>query len=1199
MSGSDNNRFKLGGSGSTEGVHVYLKTAEGTTQQTQTISFAQPSVTVTLGSDYAIGDSFDMPTLSGAKTEVSYSSDNTGVAMYVDGKIKIMGVGTAVITATAIETAAWTGSTATLTVTINPASSSGTTTYTKVSSLTVGGTYLIVDKNDARLFTAATDGSYVNITPTNGVISDPTNSYAGYEFTVTQSGSKLCLMHNNQYLIDDYSGTSGNSTTGIVYESQKPADNYLYTCTVTDGVFFFTTKQRNGSDPNKDEYLYYKPSSMSGSDNNRFKLGGSGSTEGVHIYLKTNEGTPQQSQTISFTNPNPIWVVGQGYSLGSRYAIPTVTGNHTPVSYTIEPASIASIVNGQIQINGFGIATLTAVADETDQYSGATAQTTITIRDGSSTTTSAYVKVTSEPDNWAGTYLFVDESSSKAFAAFSNVSNYAVNVTINSDGTITSNSTVDTYALTVTDAGVAHANASGQEAYDVKNSAGNYVFYSSSTIQINSSNVRNNVSYYHAFKFFAAQGSTPAGVQVLSSGQSNGYNKYYLGYVSSAFGYAQSSDTRRIQLYKLSGDVTPTPGPGPDDPTPTTGTTYTKANSLTVGGTYVIMDVSDTRLFTAATSGSYETISPVNGVITDPDNSYAGYEFTVTQSGSKYCLMHDGQYLLCDYSTQGNSTTGLTYVSAKPSDEYLYSYTVSNGVFEFMTAQRNSTSTEEVLYYKPQSAGGTGPNTFKIGGSGKGVGVHLYLKGGSSSTKPVQNLSFANSTVTLPLETASGTYEVQRVQGAAGAVTYDSSNRSVATVDGTTITITGFGTTRIIASAAETSTYAATTHYYTLEVTRASQEGVWNLENDAVNQYLTAAMSSYPNSSSSVVGTYARNVSASNRLDWPNPVTVSWPTAITGTKYVVIYSDAAHASRVDYVGVTKSTSSSALVYNLIPGKTYYYGVVVGNSEVASGTFSTDGRRRMMKVGDDYGQNFANNCRDFGGQVTTDGRHIRYGKIFRGTNMDGCEPKSGQSVNAGFGKSSGALGDSAKVTLLNYMKIELDVDLRGSGNTLGTNQNSALGFNDITVGDANTYVGHTKETYAGTSELTDSNKQYNGKTRMGVTLTRIMNAAVNGKNVYIHCMVGADRTGFTCLMLESVLGVSQAYCDMDYEMTSFSGVGSRTRGNSSYVNHYSSGINAINNRQISGTFQDKAIDYIVNVHGVDRNLITSFQNAMLE
>ena len=1197
MSGSDNNRFKLGGSGSTEGVHVYLKTAEGTTQQTQTISFDQPSVTVTLGSDYAIGDSFDMPTLSGAKTEVSYSSDNTGVAMYVDGKIKIMGVGTAVITATAIETAAWTGSTATLTVTINPASSSGTTTYTKVSSLTVGGTYLIVDKNDARLFTAATDGSYVNINPTNGVISDPTNSYAGYEFTVTQSGSKLCLMHNNQYLIDDYRGTSGNSTTGIVYESQKPADNYLYTCTVTDGVFFFTTKQRNGSDPNKDEYLYYKPSSMSGSDNNRFKLGGSGSTEGVHIYLKTNEGTPQQSQTISFTNPNPIWVVGQGYSLGSRYAIPDVTGNHTPLSYSIEPASVASIVNGQIQINGFGIATLTAVADETDQYSGATAQTTITIRDGSSTTTSAYVKVTSEPDNWAGTYLFVDETSGKAFAAFSNVTGYAVNVTINSDGTITSNSTVDTYALTVTDAGVAHANASGQEAYAVKNSAGNYVFYSSSTIQINSSNVRNNVSYYHAFKFFAAQGSTPAGVQVLSSGQSSGYNKYYLGYSSSAFGYAQSSDSRRVQLYKLSGDVTPTPGPGPDDPTPTTGTTYTMATALTVGGTYLVVDRDNVRLFTGNTNGSYVSVSPVNGVITDTTGDYADYEFTITQSGSKYCIMKDGKYLVCDYNgtngNTGNNSTGLVYETQKPVDDYLYDYTVSNGIFEFSTTQRSSSNTGEVLYYK--SSG----DVFKIGGSGKGVGARLYLKDAGSSTKPLQNLSFAQSTVTLPLETATGTYSVQTVSGNAGAVTYYSSNPSVATVNGTTITITGFGETRISANAAETSTYAATSVYYTLVVSRTSQEGVWNLENDAVNQYLTAAMSSYPNSSSSVVGTYARNVSASNRLDWPNPVTVSWPTAITGTKYVVIYSDAAHASRVDYVGVTKSTSSSALVYNLIPGKTYYYGVVVGNSEVASGTFSTDGRRRMMKVGDDYGQNFANNCRDFGGQVTTDGRHIKYGKIFRGTNMDGCEPKSGQSVNSGFGKSSGALGDSAKVTLLNYMKIELDVDLRGSGNTLGTNQNNALGFNDITVGDANTYVGHTKETYAGTSELTDSNKQYNGKTRMGVTLTRIMNAAVNGKNVYIHCMVGADRTGFTCLMLESVLGVSQAYCDMDYEMTSFSGVGSRTRGNSGYVNHYSSGINAINNRQISGTFQDKAIDYIVNVHGVDRELINRFQNAMLE
>ena len=1431
-------------------------------KQDQNLIFAQRNVTWSLD-NYAAGSDYNPQAVSGAMTTpVTYTSSNPNCATITSGgQIHIVAAGETEITATAPGNDQYYTGSATYILTITPASTPGVTTYTKVNALTVGGTYLITSIADDKLFKGNIDGSAVDISPVSGVITDASNSFSAYEFTVEQSGSNYYLKFNDgKYLVCDY--TNGNGTSGLRYVNAQSNVTYPYALTVNNGAFEFNTTQMNSSSTSN-QVLYYKTADMSGSGQNAFKIGGSGVGIGVHLYLKSSGGV----------TPDPV--------------DPTPTGD---VYKRVEASEV----------------------------------------------TSGY--------NWAGTYLFVDEGSSKAFAAVSNApSGNAVNVTI-SNGQIVASSAVNPYALTVTDAGVNHANASGQRAYDVRNSDGKYVFYSSNTIQIADSHTRNSTDYYHAFSY------SNNGVQVLSSGNSSGYNKYYLGYSSSAFGYSQGSDTRRVQLYRLTdgGTTPPTPGkidqtvtfsqknvtwtlgnnyqqgnsypaqvPGGDYQTslsydsnntgvvtvsgnnlrivgtgtatitataigndsynqasdtytltiepaqsqstertytyqtsvsagtyliggyessnsqysialfPTvltgnwqssqgavtngqyfgqrdvtssntltftndseifdaevdliasgsnwkikinktgqyltvpnannvitftnsessataftisgggygssnmgissggyyfyhsgsakgfsmrayevtnirlykltsesgtstkqdqapyfpnaqvtqtmatasgtlqvqavqgaqgtvtydstnpnvatvsgttitvrgfgsttivasaagnndynpgsasytlnivqsgssTGTVYTKATALTVGGTYLITDVDDQRLFKGNADGSYVAVSPSNGVITDTDGSMGAYEFTVTQSGSKYCIrFNDGKYLMCDYnSTSGNNTTGLTYEQDQPDDQYLYSLTVTNGVFFFMTAQRNSSSTSEYLYYKPQALGGTGPDKFKIGGSGSNIGVHLYLKGGSS-TKPFQNLSFANSTVTLPLETASGTYNVQAVQGAAGSVTYTSSNPSVATVNGTTITVTGFGETRISANAAETSTYAATSLYYTLVVSRTSQEGVWNLENDAVNQYLTAAMSSYPNSSSSVVGTYARNVSASNRLDWPNPVTVSWPTAITGTKYVVIYSDAAHASRVDYVGVTKSTSSSALVYNLIPGKTYYYGVVVGNSEVASGTFSTDGRRRMMKVGDDYGQNFANNCRDFGGQVTTDGRHIKYGKIFRGTNMDGCEPKSGQSVNSGFGKSSGALGDSAKVTLLNYMKIELDVDLRGSGNTLGTNQNSALGFNDITVGDANTYVGHTKETYAGTSELTDSNKQYNGKTRMGVTLTRIMNAAVNGKNVYIHCMVGADRTGFTCLMLESVLGVSQAYCDMDYEMTSFSGVGSRTRGNSGYVNHYSSGINAINNRQISGTFQDKAIDYIVNVHGVDRELINRFQNAMLE
>ena len=1134
-------------------------------KQNQTIAFENPNVTWTLGDTYAVGGTYSLPQVSGAVTTVTYTSSKTSVAQIVDGnKVKINAAGTTTITAIAAETNSYNGATASFELTVIDSTPGATTTYTKVSSnagivggkrylivyengasskvfkpilngstytasganaidavvsgdkiesddladclvtleatgsnfymkaagsylypsqsnigaessptssralsitisggkvtikrsqythylgfdsyfrrmgedtgnlalytesggttpvdptpttnptytkatsLTVGGTYLITDVADQRLFKGAADGSYVSVSPVSGVITDANNSYAGYEFTVTQSGSKYCLIFNDgKYLVCDYS-TSGNSTTGLVYETAKPADNYLYALSVSNGVFEFSTDQRNSTSTN--QVLYYKTQAMGGTGADTFKIGGSGAGVGVHLYLKNAGGstpTPgKQNQTLTFAQPSVSWTLGSGYSVGSSYPIQNVSGAQTAVTYTSSNTGVATITNGQIRIVAAGTTVITATAAENANYNSATA----------------------------------------------------------------------TYTLTI----------------------------------------------------------NPAA-------------------------------------------------------TPTTGNAYVKASALTVGGTYLITDVADQRLFKGAADGSYVSVSPAGGVITDANNSYAGYEFTVTQSGSKYCLIfNDGKYLVCDYSTSGNSTTGLVYETAKPADNYLYALSVSNGVFEFSTDQRNSTSTNQVLYYKTQAMGGTGADTFKIGGSGAGIGVHLYLKnaGGSSTGQQIQSLSFANGTVTEALQTASGTMNVQAVSGAHTTVTYTSSNTSVATISGTTITIRGFGTTTITANAAATDQYYAGSATYTLVIRQASQGNVFNLENDHVAPYFDLAYANY--TANNRTTTYARNYaargSANDRYDQPKPVTVTWNnTTTSGDKTVVLYEDASHTTQVDYVAPVSVSGSSntADVYNLIPGRTYYYVVRNGSTQVAQGSFSTEGRRRMMKVGSDYGQNYANNCRDFGGQLTTSGKTVKYGKLYRGSNMDG-----GSSSWWG-GSSSGSLSDEAKSVLLNYMKIELDVDLRAN------DRKDALNLGDITLNDANTYRGHTQESYNSIDNLRNV-------TSMKATLTRIMNAAINNVNVYIHCMVGADRTGYTCLMLDAILGVPLEYCDIDYELTSFSCVGDRFRDGTGNV-YYTQGVSDING-QTGNTFQDKAVNYLVNHYGIDRNLITRFQNAMLE
>ena len=363
---------------------------------------------------------------------------------------------------------------------------------------------------------------------------------------------------------------------------------------------------------------------------------------------------------------------------------------------------------------------------------------------------------------------------------------------------------------------------------------------------------------------------------------------------------------------------------------------------------------------------------------------------------------------------------------------------------------------------------------------------------------------------------------------------------------------------------------------------------VFSLENDKVAAYLDDVYQN-PYNPADYSNTYMKseyfggNRSTTNRLDWPRPVPVSWtnPSSGNAAKVVYVYNDADMTDQELSVEVSSTTATSVDIYNLIPGRTYYYKVTIGDQPYTVGSFQTTGRRRMMKVGDSpYGMGYANNCRDFGGQPAMNGKTIKYGKMFRGSNMD-------------------LTTDKQKDVLLNYMKVALDVDLRtdqedkegeGKGHLY-----DALGLGNM----------HTTEKYNSWGELTTV-------ASMNATLTKILDAVAAGKVPYIHCKVGADRTGYVCMLLEAILGVPQGWCDVDYELTSFSGAvdnGKERRRNGGTNYYYFSTTDWRGNKEIKGvdfintmsgdTFQDKAINYVVNTLGVPQDKITAFQNNMLE
>ena len=304
-------------------------------------------------------------------------------------------------------------------------SDDGIVKYAKASSITVGGTYLIVDSDDKRLFKGATDGLFANVSPENSIITDTDGSLADYEFTVENSGSNYYLKFNDgKYLVCNY---NNNSSTGLAYANTPSEVKYPYALTTgTNGTFFFNTTQENNT-AKTDQFLYFKTS------DGIFKIGGSGDTIGVHLYMKDGK----QDRGLCF---DPMSVT---CTLGSIPEKPVLSGTYTAVTYSSSDEKIATVDSeGNVTTLAAGIVTITATAAEDDQYSAGSAAYTLKIKSGS--TSGKYVRVTSiDKINLDGEYVIVYEEGSvqKAFKpilnsnknAFSTASNNAIDIIIDNN----------------------------------------------------------------------------------------------------------------------------------------------------------------------------------------------------------------------------------------------------------------------------------------------------------------------------------------------------------------------------------------------------------------------------------------------------------------------------------------------------------------------------------------------------------------------------------------------------------------------------------------------------------------------------------------------------------------------------------------------------------------------------------------------
>lgn len=224
---------------------------------------------------------------------------------------------------------------------------------------------------------------------------------------------------------------------------------------------------------------------------------------------------------------------------------------------------------------------------------------------------------------------------------------------------------------------------------------------------------------------------------------------------------------------------------------------------------------------------------------------------------------------------------------------------------------------------------------------------------------------------------------------------------------------------------------------------------------------------------------------------------------------------------------TKSDLSDAKIYttsenyytvnNLYSATTYYWQVTSSDNTYSSviSSFTTEEAPRMLSTGD------VHNVRDIGGWMTSSGKRVKQGLIYRGaeanpeTYIDNSNGK-----NDYHGKN---LTESNLSIFRDDLKIGLELDFRGK--TESNNITESVFGSDIKYERASISAYH----YA-LGQYPETNDLYK----------KVFEVLANADqdHVYMHCWGGADRTGTIGFLLNGLLGVSYTDLIIDYEITSF-------------------------------------------------------------
>ena len=330
-----------------------------------------------------------------------------------------------------------------------------------------------------------------------------------------------------------------------------------------------------------------------------------------------------------------------------------------------------------------------------------------------------------------------------------------------------------------------------------------------------------------------------------------------------------------------------------------------------------------------------------------------------------------------------------------------------------------------------------------------------------------------------------------------------------------------------------------------------------NLENYQLRRFLDDVY--YNDTTESQVHSYKQN---EVRLDYPNPVTIPLPLTESDS-LLLCYSENDNDFSVADTMIVSTDESAVLLYNLLPQRTYYYQVIDRGSIASKGKFTTTGRIRMIYIPNVF------NIRDLGGWTLDDGRQTVYGKLFRGSELNGTY-----------------VADSAGLESLRKMGVSAEIDLRYKNENEGAGT-SPFGFIDNSQADSD------EVTYLFTNNFCSQAISLRYTTYLS-RLKNVFNFIVSnlrqGRAVYYHCIWGADRTGILSMLLEGLLGFSYDQIMKEYELTSFYPGALKPKENRDDV------FTFINDFE-GDTLKDKFNTFFISKVGVNQKDIDDFRAMM--